>query len=334
MDVKKISIKEKAGFAIGLVVLLLIGSFFFNYYAMNSLGSHSLKRRAAVVRLQKEKKDTIEVLIIGDSESYTTVSPMQVWKDTGYTMYVGGQSGQTMNEMLTMLETGLDTQHPKAVLIETNALYRTSGNLNQLQEMIATKAASILPIFQYHDLWKNAIIKPAGEALNMAGKGFDIRDSVRPYTGSPDYMKQTSKEQEIPRVNQILFDRIAELCRQNGVSLILYSGPSPVNYTMEKHNRLARLASQYDLQYIDMNMETKEIGIDWNKDTLDRGDHMNISGAEKTTAYMETVLKTLNLTDRRKDPAYQEWNDLAETYQKQASGAIARIRGGAQGENK
>ena len=162
MDVKKISIKEKAGFAIGLVVLLLIGSFFFNYYAMNSLGSNSLKRRAAVVRLQKEKKDTIEVLIIGDSESYTTVSPMQVWKDTGYTMYVGGQSGQTMNEMLTMLETGLDTQHPKAVLIETNALYRTSGDLNQLQEMIATKAASILPIFQYHDLWENAIIKPPG----------------------------------------------------------------------------------------------------------------------------------------------------------------------------
>ena len=38
MDIKKISIKEKAGFVIGLLLLLALGSFLLNSYAMNVLG--------------------------------------------------------------------------------------------------------------------------------------------------------------------------------------------------------------------------------------------------------------------------------------------------------
>lgn len=330
MDIKKISIREKIGFAIGLALLLFLGSLFLNSYAMKVLGSSSPRRDAAVVRLRKEKPGTIEILTIGDSESYTTISPMQIWQDTGYTAYVGGQSGQTMNEMLTMLETGLKMQKLKVVLMETNALFRSSGNMNQLQEMMAAKVGSVIPFFQYHDLWKNAIIKPAAEPRRMSNKGFDIRDAVKPYNGSRDYMQSTSEEERIPKINLLFFDRIVQLCREKGIPLILYSGPSPVNYNMKKHNRLEKLASDYNLQYIDMNMQNEEIGIDWSRDTLDGGDHVNISGAQKTTAYMETILRTLNLTDYRGDAAYQEWNDLAEAYQKRASEAIGKIRGKSQ----
>ena len=238
MDIKKISIKEKIGFAVGLVLLLLLGSFLLNTYAMKVLGTSSLKRHAAVVRLKEEKADTIDVLTIGDSESYTSISPLQIWKDTGYTVFVGGQSGQTMNEMLTMLETGLETQKPKVVLMETNALFRSGKDLDQLQDLVATKTASVFPIFQYHNLWKNVIIKPKIEPVQMNNKGFEIRRGIRPYKGTADYMQETSQEASISWMNQRIFDRIVDLCREKGIRLVLYSAPSPVNYNTKKHNRL------------------------------------------------------------------------------------------------
>ena len=51
-----------------------------------------------------------------------------------------------------------------------------------------------------------------------------------------------------------------------------------------------------------------------------------ISGAEKTTAYMESVLKTFGLTDHRKDASFQEWEELSLTYQKQAARYTKEIR--------
>lgn len=326
MDIKKISIKEKAGFVIGLLLLLALGSFLLNSYAMNVLGMSSLKRHAAVVKLQEEKADTIDVLVIGDSESYTSISPLQIWRNTGYTAFVGGQSGQTMNETLTMLETGLHTQKPKVVLMETNVLFRSGKDLDQLQDLVAARTASFLPIFQYHNLWKNVIIKPRIEPVHMNNKGFEIRTAIRPYQGTADYMQGDSKETSISWLNGRVFDRIVELCRENGIRLVLYSAPSPVNYTLGKHNRLEKLASEKKLLYIDMNMKSTEIGIDWSRDTLDGGDHLNISGAQKTTAYMESILKAFDLTDHRMDASYHDWEELSRTYQEQASKYTKQIR--------
>ena len=223
MDIKKISIKEKAGFVIGLLLLLALGSFLLNSYAMNVLGMSSLKRHAAVVKLQEEKADTIDVLVIGDSESYTSISPLQIWRNTGCTVFVGGQSGQTMNETLTMLETGLHNQKPKVVLMETNVLFRSGKDLDQLQDLVAARTASVLPIFQYHNLWKNVIIKPRIEPVHMNNKGFEIRTAIRPYQGTADYIQGDAKETSISWLNGRVFDRIAELCRENGIRLVLYS---------------------------------------------------------------------------------------------------------------
>ena len=62
-------------------------------------------------------------------------------------------------------------------------------------------------------------------------------------------------------------------------------------------------------------MKFRDIGIDWKQDSYDRGDHLNISGARKVTAYMEQYLSdNYDLPDRRNDDGWREWDDLAREY--------------------
>ncbi len=60
---------------------------------------------------------------------------------------------------------------------------------------------------------------------------------------------------------------------------------------------------------------------------MDAGDHLNISGAEKTTQYLIPFLQSLNLPDHRGQKAYAAWDHLAGKYDSQVAGMIRKIRG-------
>ena len=56
------------------------------------------------------------------------------------------------------------------------------------------------------------------------------------------------------------------------------------------------------------------MNINWKKDTVAGGDHLNIKGAQKTTAYLGEYLKNeYGHPDRRGDQKYKQWdNDVLE----------------------
>ena len=69
--------------------------------------------------------------------------------------------------------------------------------------------------------------------------------------------------------------QIVSLCKENNIQLILYSSPSPKNWTYAIHNGLEAFAQEYDLEFIDFNLLQEEIGLDWSADCLDDGDHID-----------------------------------------------------------
>jgi hypothetical protein len=69
---------------------------------------------------------------------------------------------------------------------------------------------------------------------------------------------------------------------------------------------------------VDLNCDLDRIGIDWENDFYDKGDHVNVFGAEKITAYLgEYVLKNYGLEDHRGDPAYRSWNEMVAKYEQE-----------------
>ena len=88
-------------------------------------------------------------------------------------------------------------------------------------------------------------------------------------------------------------------------------------------------SQKQNLSYMNMNMAVKEIGIDWKTDSLDKGDHLNLSGACKVTAYLGEYLdkSEWKLPDHRGDAALSAWEKEAEEFEQKVTEKLKVMRG-------
>lgn len=276
------------------------------------------------LNIQSEKANTIDVLVLGDSESYTTFSPLKIWEQDGISSFVCGQTGQEIEETYYMLRTALRTQKPKVVVFETNNMFQVQSTAEGVQETIAQTVNYYLPVFLFHSIWQYWVMGP--EEQQTYYKGFVVRDTVEPYNGDNSYMEKTDRKEQISRSVRFYMDKMIQMCREEGCSVVFYSAPSPNNYNYAKHNTLTEYTQQNDLGYLNFNLMTEDVGIDWEKDSLDNGDHLNVLGAEKLSSYFGTYLKQhYDLEDHRKDPKYQSFEDDMSEYQDARKNAARKI---------
>lgn len=305
-------LKRVTLFFIILGIILVISSLWIGKVAMEN-SDFILGRSRSFAEIGKEEKDSVDLLVLGDSESYTSVSPMQLWEEQGMTAYVCGQPGQEIQETYYMLKTALEVQTPKVVLMETNLMFRDPGPVASVKAAATESLRHHLPVFRFHNLWKCIFNgKKPGE---VSYKGFILRGGVSPFD-SGDYMKETSEVQEIPATVRIYMDEIQKMCKENGATLVLMSTPSPKNYNYKKHNAITEYAKENGLTYFDLNVQAKELGMDWQTDSYDKGDHLNLNGARKVTTWVGKYLKeNYDLPDHRGKTEYKSWDKEKEKYE-------------------
>lgn len=292
-------------------------------------------RNKSIYGIQREPEGSIDILVLGDSLSYSSVSPMSLWNRHGYTAFVCGQPGQNMREADQLLRIALGTQSPEVVILETNAIFRDRLKGRTLNDTMEALINYYLPLFRGHDVWKTLVMKKEYAEVGYAKyKGFLFRSDVKPYKNGV-YMKETDKKAALPEKNMEHLQNIVDMCRDCGADLILLGTPSPSNYNYPIHNAIAEYADKEELTYIDMNLITDEIGMDWNTDTLDKGDHLNISGAEKVTEYLGRYLsENYSLTDHRGDAAFDQWTKVGAEYDKKALKKLKEMRGTQRNDRK
>ena len=260
-----------------------------------------------------EPPDSIDILVMGDSESYNSYSPLLMWKETGYTSFTCGTDAQKLTYTKTLLERALEKQKPKVVILETLAIYRPI----KLDNVVLEELSSTFPVFRYHDRWKSLssddFTQPVTATQTHPYKGHAHITKVVP-CDNKEYMHPTDKAASIALVNQYYVKAIKELCDRHGAQLLLVSTPSPVNWSYERHNGIQKFADELGCDYVDLNLES--LGIDWTKDTFDKGDHLNHFGSVKVTSFLADYLRDRGgLTDHRTDPAYSGWDQALKDYE-------------------
>lgn len=306
-----------------------------------------------------EPKDSLDVVMVGNSDLYNSVTPIALYQEFGIAGYAGGRPYESALGAWRQSRDILRYQRkPKVLIFETDCLFqeeeefhwaalswkelRQSARVfqksvfkysdNKLSNALGTKLGSVLPAVKYHSNWKKItwrdFIDPYHRAYHYAGKGYILNIKAKPYKGGFDYMEPgRGKDAPLSDQAQTALHKVMAACRERGIGLMLLEMPSAKAWSYEKHQAVAAFAEENGIPFLDMNMEAKEgrFLFDWMTDTKDAGSHLNLSGAQKATAYLGAYLKEhYDLPDRRLDSNYDFWKDDIIRYQELRAEKIAR----------
>ena len=299
-----------------------------------------------------EPENSMEVMFFGSSHCFFSVSPMKMWENHGFTSYVRGSANQSIFlTYYTLMET-LKYQTPQVVVIEVGQIYTPFDPVKD--EWIArrgldylklsdVKAEAILdlelegsqqtymgyffPLLRYHSRWKELGFYDFDyynwEAHNYS-KGQYTGVSIFPHQFPDDFMEPNGEVCDIPAENEEYMNRIAALCQENDINLVLLKAPMD-GWSYTKNANVQALADRYGALYLDYNLaENREaINFDPATDFHYNQWHLRVTGADKMTTHMGAILDEMfDLPDHRGDAAYAIWDEDLEEYNelKRASG--------------
>ncbi|MDD6489213.1 MAG: SGNH/GDSL hydrolase family protein [Clostridia bacterium] len=273
-----------------------------------------------------EPSNSIDVVMIGNSDAYSGFSPLELWHNYGITSYVSGEGRQRMSEAINVLNEVLQFHKPKLVILETDMIFTyDKGQYDGVIETIDYAAQGVLPVLRYHDRWKDVSVQEMFRQpeykWHSYTKGQFTSNTVRP-CDKEEYMIKTDDVRQISFSVRTFLDMFVKTCEDNGIKVLFVQIPSASSWKYEKHNAVQQYADSNGIPFIDYDIDRSQYGIDWETDTRDEGNHLNTRGARKITIHLGQYLKEHYdfLEDRRNDKELaKKWNADYKEYAKKAT---------------
>jgi len=296
-----------------------------------------------------EMKNSIDVLLIGNSNVYSGFAPIEFWRKHGVTSYVSGKALQSPAGAYGVLKDSLKYQSPKLVAIEMDCFYTgvksrvkvpkmpkdiksslrkakcriRSGfsGFHNLDAGLGTAIGYWMPVVKYHGRWKelekNDVLNIKGN-WHFSGKGFIASSNKEPYNGGLSYMgKKTDKVQEMSKSNKKYLEKMIDLCEERNIKVVLFSIPSASSWNYQRHNGATQFAENHNLNYFDLNLDCSQWDLDWTKDSRDAGQHLNVFGAVKLTDHFGSLIKDeYSLKPQRNKAIHNSWKVDSQKYDK------------------
>ena len=290
-----------------------------------------------------------DLLFVGDCEVYETFIPAVLWEEYGVSSYVRGGPQQLPWQSYYMLEEALRYETPKVVVFNVLALkygepqndllnhqtidgmrWSTSKVKCILASMTEdeTFASYLLPLLRFHDRWWRQ-----DDFLKLTEEDWTYMWGDKPLVSDSGYLLQTGVEPvpevqvdplapddyTLPKTAMDYLDRMRTLCEEKGITFVLVKAPTnaPVYHWWDEWDaQITVYAEEHDLDYYNLIPNQDEIGLDWQTDTYDAGEHLNVYGAEKTTRYFGKILcDNYDLPDRRLEEGFSTiWNQRVQTF--------------------
>ena len=319
MEISKKNIISCIVFLLGLVCLLALTSVVFR--PKDNRESYGMEETRANGILG-EPEQTLDVVFIGDSISYCSIVPVQMWRDHGLASYVCATSLQKLYYSREFLDKVFDTQSPQIVVLGTSAIFNEFEQIDGFKNRIENK----IPIFRYHDRWKKAntfleydTSLEVNYTYQEVAKGYYYTLAAEEIEVG-DYTKTTDVVEQIPSNCRKMVKKIKEICDENNAKLLLLSEPNASGaWGPHRHNAIKLLAEEMGLEYLDLNYMQEEVPIEWATESFDTGDHLNYYGAKKVTAYLGKYFSEMGIfKDHRNDERYASWHQAEKAFYEMA----------------
>lgn len=127
-----------------------------------------------------------------------------------------------------------------------------------------------------------------------------------------DLYDQTITDVSMTAKNEFYYRACIELAQEHNIPILVVVSPYPLSadeYAV--FMQAEQIASEYDVEFINGNRLYDDINIDFATDFAD-GDHMNYRGCLKWTRYLEKIINTYSLPNRKNDAKYRSWEINAE----------------------
>ena len=264
-----------------------------------------------------EPENSIDIMVYGNSDVYSGFVPARLFDQHGYTSYASGRANQTVGETVTLLEETLEKQKPKLVILETDCFFTKRKKMN-----VDTGNILVAP-FLYHSRWKEINYKDFIDIPNRTdqkdlNKGFLPSKLTFKSNKFGNYMKNTgAKPENITKGNKKEIEKFIKLCNKHNVPVLFLELPSPSSWNYSKHQAVNKIATKYDVPFLDLNMEIDDYKVNLLKDFRDEGNHMNTFGASRATDYVGKYISNAykdSLKDKRNEEEFKGWHKTVKKY--------------------
>ena len=317
-----------------LVSIYLLDRLFIPKWLTNDDNSHSFITRG----FYAEKENSLDVIFMGNSETYRGISPIILWDEYNITAYNYVSSGQRMWTGYYMFEEALKTQKPKVIFFNVDGLFSDNqSSMANYQKVFDNmkfstnklkaindpafdfskkdKIALIFPIISYHSRYNELTLNDFKYALSdyhNVNKGLDMTTSRVAYNGNYIY----DSEERTPLNPKVLkyLDKMVKRCKEENIILEFFWIPSPDSWAKEKTNTISDYAKLNHIPYNDLNLNYEEIGLNFENDSSDGGDHLNVYGAEKVAHYIGKYINDKYTFDEHSNEVVNMWNNDLKMY--------------------
>lgn len=332
-----------------IVIIIITINYLFNIYR-----PYDNVTAYKPIEYSKQKKNSISVLFVGSSEVHNGISPMQLYRDYGFTSYDMSYSFATLKSNYYQILNSLHNQKPQLIVLDLSQYFIENSNEEQQHISIdyipindakikfvndennqfseAKKWSFLFPFFSYHDSWKNKkinqyfnqkSIKETYKETMCKGFIFLWKDKKIVKFQDKNYMNESSKEINVKNSYYDYLLKIKDICEKNNIKLQLISMPSSNSWNNSKSEAIEQLSKEFGLDFIDLNKHYDDTKIDLDYDFRDGETHLNIMGARKLTDYLGKYLTSkYSLKDCRNDKYYSNWNEDLKKYERLENKAI------------
>ncbi len=287
-----------------------------------------LPKSGMVTEFYHQEPDTVDVLVLGSSNSYSNINPAILWEEKGIASYLLCGSGQPIWNSYYYLEEAYKTQKPKVVVLDIfsmpicqngyDELSNVPGNtlslkwsetkLNAVMDSVPEKQRLqlILGLPVFHNRWTE--ILTSGFRVDMRNGAMKKGFYPLFFLGGQGAEQYPNAYEEPPAKNVEYLDRIVELTKKKGSKLLLIKTPYCLGeYQNGVFNWVEEYCIKQGIPYINYNKMTAEIDFHYETDMCDIV-HLNNLGVKKITRHLAGVLsEEFNVPDRKADEKYNSW---------------------------